>query len=316
MDPSGEDFCGNGTHLVCLGVTWLNGAMSQLLTFGGNNGQAYTLNNLGQVVGVAETAVTDASCAAPQTLQFQAAEWGPNAGEIRMFPPLAGDTVGFALANNDKGQTVGSTGTCANTFIGSFAIGPHAVMWDHGSPIALGSLGGKSAAAGASINNRSEVVGGSYLADEKTFNAYLWSASTGMIDAGTVGNDLSAYPGMINDSGQVVGTSCDTDMSGNCRAYIWQYMGPGSPKTELTDLNTLIPADSPYYLISANGINDAGAVVGLAVDERTGDTHAFLATPVNAGGASAMERSSTSSWRLPERARRALQRRSAFGGRP
>jgi probable HAF family extracellular repeat protein len=311
MDPRGEDFCGFGTHLICLGVTWQNGAMSQLFTLGGDNAQAYTLNNRGQAVGVAETNVKDANCAAPQALQFQAVEWGPGAGEIRILPPLAGDTVGFALANNDRGQAVGSTGTCPNTFIGSFAIGPHAVMWDHGFPIALGSLGGKTAAAGASINNRSEVVGGSYLADEKTFNTYLWTLETGMIDVGTVDKDLTAYPGMINDSGQVVGTSCDTDMSGNCRAYIWQNLGPSAAKAAMTDLNTLIPSDSPYYLVSANGINDAGEIVGLAVDQGTGDMHAYLATPASAPSASSMERSSIGFWRMPEKARRSLRRASA-----
>ena len=314
-DTLGEDACGFGTHLVCLGVTWQNGVMSQLLTLGGNNALAYTLNNRGQAVGVAETSLQDSQCAAPQAVQFQAAEWGPNAGEIRVLPPLAGDTVGFALANNDKGQAVGSTGTCANTFIGSFATGPHAVMWDHGSPIALGSLGGKFAAAGASINNRSEVVGGSLLADEKTFNTYVWSEATGMIDAGTVGKDLTAYPTMINDSGQVVGSSCDTDFSGNCRAYVWQYLGPGSETAEMTDLNTLIPADSPYYLISANGINDAGEIVGLAVDQRTGAPHAFLAMPTAGGSASTMEKSAGSAWPIPEQARKLLRHRIASGAR-
>jgi probable HAF family extracellular repeat protein len=181
-------------------------------------------------------------------------------------------------------------------------------MWDHGSPIALGSLGGKSVAAAASINNRSEVVGGSFLADEKTFNTYLWSPGAGMLDAGTVGNDLAAYPVMINDGGQVVGSSCDTGLDGNCRAYVWQYLGPDAPRTAITDLNTLIPSESPYFLISANAINDAGEIVGLAVDTRTGAPHAFLATPTGSGVAPQMERSAGTTWRVPEKARRLLRR--------
>ena len=132
-----------------------------------------------------------------------------------------------------------------------------------------------------------------------------------MIDVGAVDQDLTAYPGMINDSGQVVGTSCDTDPTGHCRAYVWQYLGPGSTNAPLTDLNTLIPADSPYYLISATGINDAGEIVGMAVDQRTGETHAYLATPVNTPAASSMERSPVSIWRIPENARRAARRASA-----
>jgi probable HAF family extracellular repeat protein len=314
-DPLGEDFCGFGTHLVCLGVPWQTGSMKQLFTLGGNNAEVFTLNNRGLMAGVAETALKDPVCVAPQALQFQAVEWGPEAGDIRILPPLTGDTVGFALGNNDRGQAVGSTGTCADTSIGSFAIGPHAVMWDHGFPIALGSLGGKTAAAGASINNRSEVVGGSTLTDEKTFHTYLWTQENGMINVGTVDQDLTAYPGMINDSGQVVGTSCDTDPTGHCRAYIWQYLGPGSRNVPLTDLNTLIPSDSPYYMISATGINDAGEIVGMAVDQRTGETHAYLATPVSAATASSMEGNALSIWRIPENARRATGRASAPLGR-
>lgn len=238
-------------------------------------------------------------------------EWGPDTGDMRILPPLGGDTVGFALGNNDKGEAVGSTGTCADTTIGSFAIGPHAVMWDHGFPIALGSLGGKTSAAGASINSRSEVVGGSTLADEKTFHTYLWTQENGMIDVGAVDQDVTAYPGMINDSGQVVGTSCDTDPTGHCRAYIWQYLGPASANVPLTDLNTLIPSDSPYYLISAAGINDADEIVGMAVDQRSGETHAFLASPVSASNASATARSSVNIWRIPENAKRAFRRAPA-----
>jgi probable HAF family extracellular repeat protein len=67
-DPLGEDFCGFGTHLECLGVAWQNGAMKQLFTLGGNNAEAFTLNNRGLMAGVAETAVKDPVCAAPQAL--------------------------------------------------------------------------------------------------------------------------------------------------------------------------------------------------------------------------------------------------------
>jgi probable HAF family extracellular repeat protein len=46
----------------------------------------------------------------------------------------------------------------------------------------------------------------------------------------------------------------------------------------MADLNTLVPADSPLYLVLAFQINDAGEIVGLGVTS-AGQSHAFLATP-------------------------------------
>ena len=65
-----------------------------------------------------------------------------------------------------------------------------------------------------------------------------------MQDLGTLDRDSSSFGGWINDKGQVVGWSCDVD--GNCRAYLWQ-------NKVMTDLNTLIPPNSPLYLLLAFG---------------------------------------------------------------
>jgi probable HAF family extracellular repeat protein len=46
----------------------------------------------------------------------------------------------------------------------------------------------------------------------------------------------------------------------------------------MTDLNDLIPSNSPLHLLTAFGINDVGEIVGFGVTN-TGDLHAFLATP-------------------------------------
>ena len=47
----------------------------------------------------------------------------------------------------------------------------------------------------------------------------------------------------------------------------------------MTDLNTLIPADSPLFLLLASQINSRGEIVGLALQTSTGQAHGFLATP-------------------------------------
>ena len=56
------------------------------------------------------------------------------------------------LVSNDRGQVVGSSGSCADTHVAGFEIGPRSVLWNHGSPVYLGTLGGKTASAGAAVN--------------------------------------------------------------------------------------------------------------------------------------------------------------------
>jgi hypothetical protein len=57
---------------------------------------------------------------------------------------------------------------------------------------------------------------------------------------------------------------------GGCRALLWEDNAP-------IDLNTLMPAGSPWYLQTASSINDAGEIVGWGAIN--GEVHAFLATP-------------------------------------
>ena len=292
MDPLGEDFCGFGTHLICVGAIWQNGVMTPLATLGGNNAQTTTANTVGQIAGFSENATYDSSCASTttpfQVLDYEAVMWDPN-GKIHELRPLPGDTVGFALSIDDRGEAVGSSGTCANTPLFPLAIGPHAVLWRDGSPIDLGSLGGKKNNTATAINDRGEVVGASNLPADKITHTFLWTKERGMKDLGTVGADVSSTPGglkAINNEGYVVGASCSVAdpinglFSGKCRAYLWH-------DNIMKDLNALIPADSnpdQLQLFFAFGINDVGEIAGWAVEKSTGDVHAFLATPCHRRG--------------------------------
>lgn len=50
----------------------------------------------------------------------------------------------------------------------------------------------------------------------------------------------------------------------------------------MSDLNDLIPKNSPMYLLNALAINDAGVIAGFGVVTSrpdAGDVHRFLATP-------------------------------------
>ena len=277
-DPNGEDFCGFGTHLICLPAVW-NGRMTPLPTLGGNNGQALAINEQGQLAGIAETGTQDSTCVGSgQVMRFEAALWSPT-GQVQELPPLAGDTVGFALGINNQGQVVGSSGTCANTNVAGLEAGPRAVLWNNGAPINLGSLGGTISATAAAVNDLGVVTGASDLASEMPgfpgvqIHGFLWTSAGGMVDIGTVGSDFSSIPTAINNRGQVTGASCDDQ--GNCRAFLWQ-------NNVMTDLNTLIPADSGLYLAFPFVMNDDGEIAGMAIVTSTGDSHAFLAIPEKA----------------------------------
>jgi probable HAF family extracellular repeat protein len=221
LDKDDENFCGFGSGLKCLPFLWQGGAMEALPLLGGNNGQAIAINDRGQSVGVAEDSTIGQNCAAPHTNDFQAVVWGPGRGEIQKLRPLPGDTVGMGLWINQKGQVVGTTGSCGNSLLPPLAVGPHAVLWENGSVTDLGNLGGSCITPCISpilgplgtlalyINNKGQAFGTSVLAGEQTQHAFVWTRETGMKDLGTIPGDYASVALGANDKGEVVGFSFD-----------------------------------------------------------------------------------------------------------
>jgi len=196
---------------------------------------------------------------------------------------------------------VGLSGTCG---FPSVSLGVHAVLWQNGSAIDLGSFGGVQNNAAFSINNRKQVVGQSDLAGDTITHAFLWQ--NGVIkDLGVLlPTDVFSQAQAINDKGQVVGNSCDAAF--NCRPFVWQ-------DGVMTDLNTLIPPDSPLQLTFAANINAEGQITGVALDKNTGETPAFVATPETELSAAQVARNPSSQVVLPENVRKLLQHRIRFG---
>ena len=292
-DPYVEDFCGYGDNLICLPFLWWNDIkkMTPLPTLGGNNGWAAGINDQNEVAGNAENTTKEPTCVAPQVFQFKPVLWIK--GRVRELPTFPGDPVGIAFGINSWGQATGYSGNCTAAF--------HALLWQNGKATDLGNLGGIYN-EGVDINNWGQVTGVSYLADNTTYHAFLWTWGQ-MTDLGTLTGDVSSSGDGINDWGQVVGGSYSA--SGGSRAYIWQ-------NGVMTDLNTLIPPNSPLYLLEASGtINDSGQIAGIAMVISTGETHAFLATPTM-GDWAISERPNIV---LPENVRKLVQqlRRGRFG---
>jgi probable HAF family extracellular repeat protein len=269
-DPYSENFCSFGGSNLCLGFRWRNGAMTKLPTLGGNNGQAEGVNNGGQVVGWAETSTQDSTCYPPQLFDYYGVIWQPN-GKTLTLPPYAGDTVSFATAINNNGLAVGASGSCGP--LNYQPIAAHALLWQGGSTIDLGNLGGTDNNVPFAINNRGQVAGYANLSGDTTSHAFLWKNGV-MSDLGTLSGDVFSQAQGMNDKGQVVGVSCGTD--NNCRAFLWQN---GS----MTDLNLLVPPHSRLYLTRGEDINDSGQIAADGVDAK-GHQRAVTLIPAEEAG--------------------------------
>ena len=262
-DPNGEDFCGYGTHLICLAFLWQNGVMTPLPTLGGNNGEAGQVNNRGDVAGNAENTTIDSTCPSPkvQVLEEKPVIW--KNGQIEELDTFHGDPDGWAFGINDWGQVVGASGICStlNQDTAVYILSRHALLWEKGKLTDLGNLGGSGAFGPGNIalelNNQGQVVGTSDLKGDTNFHAFLWTREAGMKDLGTLPADVDSAGLGINDRGEVVGVSFDG--SGNPRAFLRRN------GEKMTDLNTLVPSDSPLYLLFAHGINSRGEIIGFGV---------------------------------------------------
>jgi probable HAF family extracellular repeat protein len=193
------------------------------------------------------------------------------------------------------------SGLCSNTSpppAGPFGGAPHGVLWQSdGSALNLGNLGGENNFTGSTFVlpsgiNRLGQVAGAGSSKDGTIHPFLWTKATGMQDLGTFpGAIVTAITccGTLNNSGDAVGNTVDASF--NIRAFLWH-------NKVLTDLNTLIPADSPFYLTGSSSINDSGQIVGNAILKSScpaitppappawqvnqsvcTEVHAFLATP-------------------------------------
>lgn len=296
LDPNNEKFC-DPVPNQCLGFKWQNGSMHALSTLAGPNAQAAAINNRGEITGWGESKI-DASCTAPQVYDLQAVVWSP-AGQIRALPFLPGDDYSASIAINNRGQATGGEGNvCAS--LGT-QLAQHAVLWEaDGTPVNLGSFGGAMNNYGTAVSDNGTVAGQSDLPGDAVAHAFVWKHGT-MTDLGTLDASSSALG--MNESGQIVGQSCD--LSGNCRGVLWD-------RGAIIDLNSLLPAGTSLYVFTANDINDRGEISGQGLNLNTGAMPAILLEPNH--GHSLSINASVHVMSLPQRVRETLlHRRSRFG---
>jgi probable HAF family extracellular repeat protein len=214
------------------------GALGDLGTLGGSNSYAYGLNGAGQVAGyftrnngVNHAFLTDSRSMAPvdlltlpggsQSFAFAVNASGqvtgysgtasgfnhafisdPDGGALRDLGTLGG-RFSFGAAINNAGSVAGRSETST--------VGQHAFLsGPNGGPLLdLGTLGGFSSYA-EGVNSAGVAVGYSFLSDNGTQHAFIYTAAermrdlNGLLVAGTgwVLTDAKA----INDRGQITGT--------------------------------------------------------------------------------------------------------------
>jgi probable HAF family extracellular repeat protein len=284
-------------------LVWENGEIIDLGTFGGNQSVLGNINNRGQVAGAATNTIPD-----PFSLYYQlgglttgtqtrAFLW--QNGQKQDLGTLGGpDAQGFFV--NERGQVVGAsyTNSTPNPTTGLPTLDPF--LWDKGTMIDLGTLGGTFGLAGL-LNNRGDVVGASNLAGDQTSHPFLWRHGK-LVDLFTTtigGSPITVN--QLNENGEIVGGAAFPNRPFD--AYLWrngvaidlgtlngdcfseavavnsrgQVVGYSQAcdfssqrsflweNGSMVDLNTLIPPNSGLELVETIAINDQGEIAGDGV---------------------------------------------------
>lgn len=119
----------------------------------------------------------------------------------------------------------------------------------------------------ADINSLGQVVGSS-MREWGHVDGYVYQKGE-MIRLNDFGGNYT-YPTALNNVGQVIGTAQ--------RSQDYTYQPFIFFNEIMTDLNTLIPADSGWNITKVSGINDKGQIIGIGLFN--GEEHAFMLSPL------------------------------------
>lgn len=209
-------------------------------TLGGASSNAFAINDLGEVVGVAD---------APNFISRGFLWQDGVMTEIGTF----GGATSIAFGINNSTQIVGYA-TQANNQRRAF-------LWENGTLTNLGTLGGNDSRALA-INDAGVIVGHSRDAGniQRAF-VYQNGMMTQLPDLG--GSTAEAVA--INSSNLIVGFAANAQ--GSTLAVQWNFDGSQWQVTPLTDIS------SSFY--KAFGVGDDGVIVGQYLNISSGEVRAF-----------------------------------------
>ena len=237
-------------------------ALTNLPLTAGNESVATSINDSGQVVGYSNG---------------DAFLWSEAAGMQDL------DKMGLAsplLANdiNNSGQIVGSSpradlGPISNT---------KSFLWNGpGNWVYVPTLGGTGVDATA-INDPGTVVGSFTTTSSLSgapIHAFMWGqGETSLHDLGTLNGFTDFYATAINNSDEVVGIATQPNVGiTNNHAFMYE-------NGQMTDLNSLLPANSGWILTTTTAINNNGVIVGLGTLNNVGHAYELFTSGGGGGG--------------------------------
>ena len=165
---------------------------------------------------------------------------------------------------------MGISGACGIAVGGVSAR--RAVLWENGSMIDLGTLGGEGWNTPMALNAWGDVVGFANApgtpVEEFVPMPFLWTRADGIQALPLLPGDDNGQALGINLWRQIVGVSC---AGSSCRGVLWQHgqvldLSPRSHGLQGT-------------IVNAGDIDDFGRIGGQSLDPATGLTTAFRAIP-------------------------------------
>jgi probable HAF family extracellular repeat protein len=241
-------------------VLWRDSQMVDLGTLGGNQSIALSINNHGQIAGLALNSTPDPFSiydylfyGSPNGTQTRAVLWDRN-GNMQDLGTLGGPDS-YAVFINDHGQVAGWSYTNSTLNASSGLPTFHPFLWEKGKGMRdLGTLGGTIAQAVNALNEHGQVAGSTTMPGDQTHHPFLWDGKR-LIDLGTFGGD-NGEAAWLNEAGDVVGLaqkpiSCSNGNGGD--AFLWS-------KGVLHDLGT----SAGFQNSEADFINAKRQVVGYS----------------------------------------------------
>ena len=270
---------GNGQAFI-----WYNGSMKDLGTLGGNSSVGVAINDSGQATGMSENS------------NHQDRAFLYSDGMMRDIGTLGGNYSGASGINN-RGQIIGTAkniGGVEHPFLYS-----NGLMQDVSGilgniyPTGINNFGDITGYSGYpasflyinglvkdvvstpclsysfSVNDRGQVAGYFSIPPYTHSHPYLYNAGF-LTDLGTLGGN-SAWAYNINSIGDIVGSS---EVNGDYYYHSFIYSNG-----KMHDLSSLVINGTGWTMERANGINDAGQIIGNGFNP-LGQRHGFLLNPI------------------------------------